>query len=48
MAEIYEIKKDPPRYSEVALKSKVEALLANCKELSNMEIKLGLLSLKDL
>ena len=48
VAEIYEIKKDPRRYSEAALKSKVEALLANCKELSNMEIKLGLLSLKDL
>ena len=48
VAEIYEIKKDPRRYSEATLRSKVEALLANCKELSNMKIKLGLLSLKDL
>ena len=48
VAEIYEVKKDPRRYSEAALKSKVGVLLANCKELSKMQIKLGLLSLNDM
>jgi AAA+ ATPase superfamily predicted ATPase len=47
-AEVYEIKKDPRRYNEAHLQAKVDAMLQDCKELSHMQITLGILSLEDM
>ena len=47
-AEIYEVKKDPRRYSESALKAKVDVMLTQCKELRGMDLKLSLLSMDDM
>ena len=44
-ADIYEIKKDPKRYSRSLLEKKVEYLKANCEPLRHMNINLGVLSL---
>lgn len=47
-AEIYEVKKDPRRYSESSLKAKVDVLCKNCKELAGMELHTGLLTMDDM
>ena len=47
-AEVYEIKKQGKRYDEQALAAKVDYLLQNCKELHEMKITLGGLSLEDM
>ena len=47
-AEVYEIKKDPRRYNEAHLQAKVDAMLQDSKELSHMQITLGILSLEDM
>lgn len=46
--EVYEIKKDARRYNEAQLQAKVEVLFKECKELSGMQITLGVLSLEDM
>ena len=48
IAEVYEIKRDPQRYDEKALKDKIDVLLQNCAELHGMKISWGVLSLEDL
>lgn len=46
--EVYEIKKDARRYSEALLQAKVKVLFKECKELSGMQVTLGVLSLEDM
>ncbi len=46
--EVYEIKKDARRYSEALLQAKVDVLFKECKELSGMQVTLGVLSLEDM
>ncbi len=48
VAEIYEVKRDISRYSEETLRKKTEYLLANCRPLSGMEIRIAPLTLADM
>lgn len=48
IAEIYEIKRNPKRYSEATMYEKQEYLLHNCKELNGMNISCAPLTLEDM
>ena len=48
LAYVYEVKKDPHRYSEAALKEKVDYMLSVTPQLKQMDITLGCLSLEDM
>lgn len=48
IAEIYEIKRTPKRYSEATMYEKQEYLLHNCKELNGMNISCAPLTLEDM
>ena len=48
LAYVYEVKKDPHRYSEAALKEKVDYMFSVTPQLKQMDITLGCLSLEDM
>lgn len=48
VVDIYEVKRDISRYNEKVLKTKVDNLLANCKQFAGMEVRIAPISLTEM